>query len=63
MNCCDKHGHCNQGRNCPARQACELPDEDTPPMSFDEVMNLVVALFAAIGVVAVIMALGFWSAR
>jgi len=22
--CCN-HG-CNQGRNCPARQACELPD-------------------------------------
>jgi hypothetical protein len=28
MNCCDDYGNCNQGRNCPIRQAGELPEVD-----------------------------------
>jgi hypothetical protein len=28
MNCCDAYGNCNQGRDCPVRQACELPEVD-----------------------------------
>lgn len=27
--CCN-HG-CNQGRNCPARQACQLPEQEPDP--------------------------------
>jgi hypothetical protein len=28
--CCDSAGfNCNQGRDCPVRQACELPERDT----------------------------------
>lgn len=26
MNCCNEYGDCRQGRDCPARQACELPE-------------------------------------
>jgi hypothetical protein len=29
MTCCNKN--CNQGKNCPARQACELPEPEQPP--------------------------------
>ena len=29
MNCCDYN--CNQGRDCPARQACELPEQPAKP--------------------------------
>ena len=29
MTCCNKN--CNQGRNCPARQACELPIDVAEP--------------------------------
>jgi hypothetical protein len=27
-NCCDDYGNCNQGRDCPIRQDCELPAVD-----------------------------------
>jgi hypothetical protein len=28
MTCCNKN--CNQGKNCPSRQACEIPEPDPP---------------------------------
>jgi len=32
MNCCDDYGQCQQGKNCPVRQACELPEEERSVM-------------------------------
>jgi len=31
VSCCNKN--CNQGRNCPARQACEIPIDVVEPDS------------------------------
>ena len=31
MNCCNEYGDCRQGRDCPARQACELPELPAKP--------------------------------
>jgi len=35
MNCCNEYGDCRQGRDCPIRQACELPIDyaDKEPVS------------------------------
>jgi hypothetical protein len=38
MSCCNKN--CNQGKNCPARQACELPiDMAEPDNWLDDLMR------------------------
>ena len=44
MNCCDYHGNCNQGPNCPVRtaQASAAPLQDQPdapahPNSFEQI--------------------------
>lgn len=53
--CCN-HG-CNQGRNCPARQACEIP-EVTSNLSM--VWDWVFGLFASIGIFTAIVAFCLW---
>lgn len=54
MNCCDDYGQCQQGKNCPVRQACELPEEDRSVMqSVKEVLKGLV-----MAVALVIMCLG-----
>ncbi len=32
MNCCDEHGNCNQGRNCPVRRAAAEAQVTQPPL-------------------------------
>jgi hypothetical protein len=44
---------CNQGRNCPVRQACELA-EANPPSTARAVVNYVIDFLASVGVVAVL---------
>jgi hypothetical protein len=52
MNCCNND--CNQGRNCPARQSCELPDEES-------LNGAAAMLWAAVVVlVLVIVGLSLW---
>lgn len=48
MTCCNKN--CNQGRDCPARQACEIPEPDPPaqPSRWPVMAYLLGALFWAL---------------
>ncbi|CAB4199951.1 hypothetical protein UFOVP1356_16 [uncultured Caudovirales phage] len=62
MNCCDDYGRCQQGKNCPARQACELPEvEPTPSSSWTVIREalegavVAAALIAACLLVAMIL--------
>ncbi|CAB5144462.1 hypothetical protein UFOVP147_14 [uncultured Caudovirales phage] len=62
MNCCNHN--CNQGRDCPVRQACELPiTMDEPPVTFARVIFWVRNALAGVGIAACIIGIGFWSAR
>jgi len=54
MNCCDEYGNCNQGRDCPCRNAME-------PTSWKQILDYCVTALAGIGVVAVLVALTIWS--
>lgn len=62
MNCCNQN--CNQGRDCPARQACELPiTMDEPLITFDMVVGWMRNALAGVGIIAMIVLIGVWSAR
>ncbi len=64
MNCCNND--CNQGRSCEARKAADSFPQitmDDPLVTFDEVSGWIRNALAGVGVVAVIVAIGFWSAR
>lgn len=56
MNCKE----CTQGPACPLRQACELPVDDEPLYTFDDVMSWILTFFSAVGVAAVVGALTLW---
>lgn len=47
---CSNYG-CNNGQHCPARQACQLPDED-PPLRMSDAL-WAVGLVAAAALVAI----------
>lgn len=60
MNCCDHN--CNQGRDCPTRQACELPitmEDDEPIITFDKVVDYIISLLAGVGLLATIILTAF----
>ena len=54
--CCETHGPCNQGRDCPARHPAEAATEigaDSPPMSRTDawlLISCVIASWAVIGI-------------
>lgn len=50
MNCCDEYGNCNQGRNCPVREACYKQDHPQKP-SVDRVEKAITAMLYAGAVV------------
>lgn len=54
---------CNQGRSCSCDKfpQIELLD-DEPIVTFEKVMDYLITLMAGVGVVACIVAIGFWSA-
>ena len=46
MNCCDSFGNCNQGRDCPVRQDCELPiDQDKPMRWIGRALDALMVVF------------------
>jgi len=53
MSCCNHD--CDQGRECAER--------DKPIVTFDSVVGLMRDLLAGVGVVTLIIAIGFWSAK
>lgn len=53
MSCCNHD--CDQGRECDER--------DKPIVTFDSVVGLMRDLLAGVGVVTLIIAIGFWSAK
>jgi len=53
MSCCNHD--CDQGRECAER--------DEPIVTFDSVVGLMRDLLAGVGVVTLIIAIGFWSAK
>ena len=59
MNCCDEYGDCRQGRDCPVRQACELPEPQTPA-DIDAAWRLVRTGMAWIGFFAMLALTGFF---
>ena len=60
MNCCDDYGNCNQARNCPVRQACELPVDQESATEW--LLRWLVAGMAWIGVSSLVaMAAFMWG--
>lgn len=60
MSKCENCDNCKQGRNCPARQACELPE-----VTAEMVWNSVFGFFTAVGLFAFVILLccawGYYS--
>ncbi len=66
MECCN--GMCNQGRNCPVRQACRLPerrrDTEGEPLEFvfaeDAVASSTIAVVLVLACIVVALLLAGW---
>jgi len=58
MNCCNAYGECRQGRDCPARQACELPELETN--SYLRYAGCLLQAVICAAVIALPMAICFW---
>ena len=56
MSCCDYK--CDQGKNCPVRQACEMPItmEDEPIFTLQSVLDWIWGALAGVGVVSTLVA-------
>lgn len=54
--------NCNQGRSCTCDKFPQIEMLDEPLITFDKVVDYVYAMLAGIGMVAVIIAVGCWSA-
>jgi hypothetical protein len=53
MNCCNDYGQCTQGKDCPVRQACEIPEDD-PIITLENFSRWVRNMFAGMGLTLVI---------
>jgi hypothetical protein len=59
MNCCNDYGECHQGKDCPVRESVD----NLTAITLDSVFGLLRNMLAGVGILAVIMALGFWSVK
>ena len=66
MNCCNDQGICTRGKDCPARKD-KFPqitmEDDDQWLTLDEFVGVVKTMLDGVGVLAIIVAIGFWSAR
>jgi hypothetical protein len=59
MICCNHS--CEQGKNCPVRQACEICEISINERSkFDKAIDWTIDLLAAWGILAAVIILCFW---
>jgi hypothetical protein len=68
MNCCNEYGRCNNGAECAARKAADsfpriTMEDDEPLVTFEMVAGWIRNALAGVGILACIVAVGFWSAR
>ena len=54
--------NCNQGRSCTCDKFPQIEMLDEPVITFDKVVTYVINGPAGVGIVAIIIAIGFWSA-
>ena len=54
--------NCNQGRGCTCDKFPQIEMLDEPLITFDKVVGYILNVLAGVGIVAIIIAIGFWSA-
>ena len=64
MNCCNAYGECNQGWNCPIRQAKEDPLDIKTTQVFEQLGDLLIILIGVVTtlvfLVASVVGIYFW---